>query len=180
VLLVKEVDTGSPTNVMYPININTADEATLQLLPGIGPAYSKRMGQSQALVHVIPSAAAPGTRVELVGPTVQCPATVASIPFVDPERKREAATDFRFFCESYFPLTFHLNWSPDHLKVIGKIERAVLHGGLFAMAMPRGSGKALALDTPLATPTGWTYMADVRVGDVLFDENNQFRIDGRQ
>lgn len=43
VLRVDEVDTGSPTNVMYPININTADEATLQLLPGIGPAYSKRI-----------------------------------------------------------------------------------------------------------------------------------------
>jgi len=49
--------------------------------------------------------------------------------------------DFRFFCEAYFPLTFHLVWSPDHLKVIAKIEEAVLHGGLFAMAMPRGSGK---------------------------------------
>ena len=60
---------------------------------------------------------------------------------VDPERKRRAATDFRFFCESYFPLTFHLPWSPDHLKVIGRIEQAVLRGGLFAMAMPRGSGK---------------------------------------
>jgi len=43
VLRADEVDTGSPTNVMYPININTADEATLQLLPGIGPAYSKRI-----------------------------------------------------------------------------------------------------------------------------------------
>ena len=32
-------------------------------------------------------------------------------------------------------------WSPDHLKVIAKIEQAVLDGGLFAMAMPRGSGK---------------------------------------
>ena len=31
-------------------------------------------------------------------------------------------------------------------------------------------GKALALDTPLATPTGWTTMADVQVGDILFDE----------
>jgi len=31
-------------------------------------------------------------------------------------------------------------------------------------------GKALALDTPLATPTGWTTMGDVQVGDVLFDE----------
>lgn len=43
VLRTKAVDTGSPTNVMYPININTADEATLQLLPGIGPTYSKRI-----------------------------------------------------------------------------------------------------------------------------------------
>ena len=31
-------------------------------------------------------------------------------------------------------------------------------------------GKALALDTPLATPSGWTTMGDVRVGDILFDE----------
>ncbi|MEQ8524122.1 phospholipase D-like domain-containing protein [Gracilimonas sp.] len=44
-LRAEEVDTGSPTNVMFPININTADEATLQLLPGIGPAYSKRIIQ---------------------------------------------------------------------------------------------------------------------------------------
>ncbi len=60
---------------------------------------------------------------------------------VNPERKARAATDFRFFCEAYFPFTFHLAWSPDHLKVIAKIEKAVQHGGLFAMAMPRGSGK---------------------------------------
>jgi hypothetical protein len=61
---------------------------------------------------------------------------------VKPERKEEAASDFRFFCEQYFPLTFHLPWSRDHLKVIAKIEQAVLRGGLFAMAMPRGSGKS--------------------------------------
>ena len=39
---------------------------------------------------------------------------------VNPERKARAASDFRFFCESYFPLTFHLPWSPDHLKVIAQ------------------------------------------------------------
>jgi hypothetical protein len=38
-------------------------------------------------------------------------------------------------------LTFHLNWSADHLKVINRIEQAVMSGGLFSMAMPRGSGK---------------------------------------
>ncbi len=56
-------------------------------------------------------------------------------------RRCRSANDFRFFCESYFPRTFSLPWSPDHLKVIAKIEQAVLRGGLFAMAMPRGSGK---------------------------------------
>jgi hypothetical protein len=60
---------------------------------------------------------------------------------VNPDRKARAASDFRFFCEAYFPLTFHLPWSPDHLKVIARIEQAVLRGGLYAMAMPRGSGK---------------------------------------
>src|SRR5262245_6730050 len=62
-------------------------------------------------------------------------------PVLNPERKEQAARSFRFSCEMYFPQTFHLAWSPDHLKVIAKIELAVLHGGLFALAMPRGSGK---------------------------------------
>jgi len=67
---------------------------------------------------------------------------IGEIPaVVDPERKAEASTNFRFFCESYFRQTFHLAWSNDHLKVMATIEKAVLHGGLFAMAMPRGSGK---------------------------------------
>ena len=66
---------------------------------------------------------------------------------VDPDRKRAASRDFRAFCESYFPLTFHLEWSEDHLRVIAKIEQAVLEGGLFAMAMPRGSGKTSLCET---------------------------------
>jgi len=57
------------------------------------------------------------------------------------KRRRECEFDFRRFCEQYFPAAFPLPWSPDHLRVIAKIEQAVLHGGLFAMAMPRGSGK---------------------------------------
>ena len=31
--------------------------------------------------------------------------------------------------------------------------------------MPRQTGKALALDTPIPTPTGWTTMEDVKIGD---------------
>jgi Phage terminase large subunit (GpA) len=59
----------------------------------------------------------------------------------DAQRRQAARVSFRLFCETYFPVTFHLAWSPDHLRVIAKIEEAVLQGGLFAMAMPRGSGK---------------------------------------
>jgi hypothetical protein len=33
-----------------------------------------------------------------------------------------------------------------------------------------GSGKALALDTPIPTPGGWTTMGDLQVGDRVFDE----------
>jgi len=68
-------------------------------------------------------------------------------PVENPERKEKAGEDFRFFCESYLSETFHLQWSGDHLKVIEKIEQAVLHGGLFALAMPRGSGKTSLCET---------------------------------
>jgi len=66
---------------------------------------------------------------------------------VNPQRKDSCRRSFRLFCEQYFPQTFHLAWSPDHLKVITKIEAAVLEGGLFAMAMPRGSGKTTLCET---------------------------------
>jgi len=57
------------------------------------------------------------------------------------QRKAQAVESLDFYLRTYFPDTFHLPWSKDHLKVIAKIEQAVLEGGLFAVAMPRGSGK---------------------------------------
>ena len=59
----------------------------------------------------------------------------------DLDRRDRGRDSFRAFCESYFPDVFSLAWSDDHLRAIDKIEQAVLHGGLFAFAMPRGSGK---------------------------------------
>ncbi len=66
---------------------------------------------------------------------------------VNPQRKAECEGNFRLFCESYFPDTYALAWSPDHLKAIEKIETAVLRGGLFALAMARGSGKSSLAET---------------------------------
>ncbi len=43
-----------------------------------------------------------------------------------------------------------------------------LHAGQMVIVAARPAvGKALALDTPLPTPTGWTTMGDVEVGDLL-------------
>lgn len=37
----------------------------------------------------------------------------------------------------------------------------------------RGGGKALALDTPIPTPTGWSTMGDLQVGDHVLDEQGK-------
>jgi len=73
---------------------------------------------------------------------------IAPLPeIIDKVRRERCRYDFRLFCETYFPETYYLKWSEDHLRVIKKIENAVLHGGLFAMAMPRGSGKTSLCET---------------------------------
>jgi phage terminase large subunit-like protein len=41
------------------------------------------------------------------------------------------------------------------------------------MIVPQGNGKALALDTPIPTPDGWTEMGALEVGDEIFDDQGQ-------
>ena len=73
---------------------------------------------------------------------------IGELPEVaNPERKANCERNFRLFCESYFPEAYHMGWSDDHLKVIARIEQAVLYGGLYALAMPRGSGKSTIAET---------------------------------
>lgn len=67
---------------------------------------------------------------------------IAPMPkVVNPKRREACETNLRLFCETYFPAAFRLKWSRDHIRVIAKMESAVLKGGLSAFAMPRGSGK---------------------------------------
>ena len=80
--------------------------------------------------------------------TVRAAQDIGKLPeVVDPARKAAAQQSFRVFCETYFGDVFYLPWSDDHLRVIDKIERAVRTGGLFAMAMPRGTGKTVGCQT---------------------------------
>ncbi|WP_313675116.1 replicative DNA helicase [Mycolicibacterium sp.] len=86
--------------------------------------------------------------------------------------------------EDFVPLEALLQPTMDEIDAIasqGGISRGVptgfteldevtngLHPGqMIVIAARPGMGKALKFDTPLPTPTGWTTMGDVRVGDYL-------------
>lgn len=56
---------------------------------------------------------------------------------------------------------------PTGFQDLDRLLNGLHPGQLIIVAGRPGLGKALALDTPLATPSGWTTMGDVRVGDVL-------------
>lgn len=60
---------------------------------------------------------------------------------VDQARKDSCRTSLRLFCETYLFEQFSLAWSDDHLTAIARLETSGLHGGQFAFAMPRGTGK---------------------------------------
>ncbi|HEY2488704.1 MAG TPA: DNA translocase FtsK 4TM domain-containing protein, partial [Streptosporangiaceae bacterium] len=71
--------------------------------------------------------------------------------------------------------------SDHHPMVVGlgkDVEGRVMVANLAKMphlliAGATGAGKALALDTPIPTPRGWTTMGEVQPGDEVFDETGQ-------
>jgi hypothetical protein len=54
--------------------------------------------------------------------------------------------DLCLFLRKFMPNTFTLPFSQDHLRIIKKIQDTILGGGLFALAMPRGSGKTSIIE----------------------------------
>jgi hypothetical protein len=60
---------------------------------------------------------------------------------VDPERKARCLASSLEFDRTYFPRRFRLAFSSSHHTAIDRMESCTDHGGLFACAMPRGSGK---------------------------------------
>ncbi|MCW2571385.1 MAG: replicative helicase [Frankiales bacterium] len=56
---------------------------------------------------------------------------------------------------------------PTGFADLDQLTNGLHPGQLVIIAARPGLGKALALDTPLPTPTGWTTMGDVTVGDQL-------------
>lgn len=60
---------------------------------------------------------------------------------VDPERREACRFDLRLFFDTYIKPDGFFAWSLDHLRVFQTMQDAILNGGHFALAMPRGSGK---------------------------------------
>jgi hypothetical protein len=67
---------------------------------------------------------------------------IAPIPPVKNwERRNACKRDLKRFMTTYLGPRFHRKFSEDHEKSIKKGEQAILRGGLFAQACPRGDGK---------------------------------------
>jgi replicative DNA helicase len=54
---------------------------------------------------------------------------------------------------------------PTGIRDLDELTNGLQAGQMIVIAARPGVGKALALDTPVATPSGWTTMGEVRVGD---------------
>lgn len=70
---------------------------------------------------------------------------IGEIPEVqNPERRERCSTSLKLFIEEYFRSDekFNLPWASFHLETIRKMEASIINGGLFALALPRGSGKS--------------------------------------
>jgi replicative DNA helicase len=100
-----------------------------------------------------------------------------------------AVTDRRI-AEDYHPLSEIMPAALEEIEAIGAHGGGIsgvptgfsdldaltngLHAGQMVVVAARPAvGKALALDTPLPTPTGWTTMGEVQVGDYLIDANGK-------
>ena len=76
--------------------------------------------------------------------------------------------DAEEFLRAETPLAAH------HLLILEAAQRCIeKRNGRLMIFMPPGSAKALALDTPIPTPSGWKAMGDLRIGDQVFDEKGK-------
>jgi replicative DNA helicase len=62
---------------------------------------------------------------------------------------------------------------PTGFTELDEVTNGLHPGQMIIVAARPGVGKALALDTPLPTPAGWTTMGDVAVGDELLDADGR-------
>ena len=85
----------------------------------------------------------------------------ARYPYIDVKQPQEELTE-QVEIQDDQPFILH----PGEFVLGSTLERVTLPDDLVA----RLEGKALALDTPVPTPSGWTTMRDLQVGDLVLTE----------
>ena len=111
----------------------------------------------------------------------------------NPEHVQPASVDlrlgdsFRVF-HNHRTTAIDLREPPANLTeevVVEQGDQFVIHPGEFVLGrtlewvelpddiVARIEGKALALDTPIPTPTGWKLMDQIQIGDLVFDERGE-------
>ncbi len=88
----------------------------------------------------------------------------ARYPYIDVKLPQEELTE-QVEIDEERPFILH----PGEFVLGSTLERVTLPDDLVA----RLEGKALALDTPVPTPMGWTTMGELEVGDLVFTESGQ-------
>lgn len=62
---------------------------------------------------------------------------------------------------------------PTGIRDLDELTNGLQAGQMIVIAARPGVGKALALDTPIATPAGWTTMGEVRVGEQVIGSDGR-------
>ncbi len=86
------------------------------------PATSKRQHAAHAYDKVKARAKARSAAVTLAGQDIGGLPLIADRDF---KPARRSFSEGGFFCETYFPHLFTLDWSADHLRVISEVGRVV-------------------------------------------------------
>ena len=62
---------------------------------------------------------------------------------------------------------------PAQIEMAALVARSISQNTPAIIEASTGTGKALDVDTPIPTPSGWKRMGDLKVGDLVFDEQGQ-------
>jgi replicative DNA helicase len=145
--------------------------------------YYARIVRERAILRRLVEA---GTRIVQFGYTGDADAD----ELVDRAQAEVYAVTDRRIAEDYHPLSEIMPAALEEIEAIGahgggisgvptgfadldSLTNGLHPGQMIVVAARPAVGKALALDTPLPTPDGWTTMGDVRVGDYLIDANGK-------
>src|SRR5690625_2864728 len=140
-----------------------ADETQHEALGGGGRGHAV-IGQRRAR-------ACGGRRVNFQTLEELIAATAAGVR--PPERLTvaQAAEKYRYLNNPGSYVGYWDNTIAPYLVEPMEVLTSLDHTGMI-FAGPARTGKALALDTPIPTPTGWTTMGELNVGDLVLDRKS--------